>query len=54
MRGAFRAEPKFLGVFTNLNEGRFSAGAATPGGIFQFECDVLLGQNQNSWQYVPM
>ena len=54
MRGVVRSEPKFLAIFPNLNAGRFSVRTGTPGDFFQFKCEVCVGQNQSSQQYVPV
>ena len=54
IRDVTRWEPKSLAVSTSPNERRFSARTATPGNIYQFECEAFFGQNQNSWRYVPV
>ena len=54
MRGVIPSEPEFVAIFPRLNGGRFSAGAKIPGGVFKLECEVLFGQNRNSWQYLLM
>ena len=54
MRGVFRAEPKFLAVFTNLDARSDSARTEIPGDIFQSKCEALSGQNRNSWRYLPI
>ena len=54
MRGACRPEPEFLAVFTSVNARSYSARTAIPGDISQFECEVVVGQNQNTWRYFPV
>ena len=54
MRGVFRAEPKFLGIFTSSNAMRFSVRIEVPGDVYQFECEVSVGQKQNPWRYFPV
>ena len=49
----FRSEPKFLAIFTNSNARRFSVRNRSPGGFYQFEFEVFVGRNQNSWRYFP-
>ena len=44
-RGVFRSEPKFLAIFPRSNARRFSARTEIPGGISQFKCEALVGQN---------
>ena len=53
MRGVFRAEPKFLAIFTSLNAGRFAVRNEIPGGISQFKREASVGQKRNSWRYIP-
>ena len=53
-RGVCRLEPKFLAVFSSLFARCLSARTKFPGSIYQFKCEVLLGQNQNSWRYLPI
>ena len=53
-RGAFRSEPKFLAVFTFLNEMCLSIRTEIPGGISQCKCEEFVGQNQNSWRRFPV
>ena len=47
-------EPESLAIFPSLNERSFSADPKPPGGIYQFECEVFVGQTQNSWQFLPI
>ena len=54
IRIVFRPEPKLLAVFSSLDEERFSVRTEIPGDIFQFEREVLLGRNLNSWRYFPV
>ena len=54
MRGVFQTEPKFLAVFTNVNATRFSVRTEMTGDISQCKCDVSVGQNRNSWRYLPV
>ena len=48
------SEPKLLAIFTNLHASRFSVRTKIPGDIFQFECEVVVGQNRSSWRYFPV
>ena len=48
------SEPKFLEVFSSLNEGRFPAGAEISVGSSQFAREVCFGQNRNSRRNIPM
>ena len=54
MRGVFRSEPEFLAKITSSNARRFSASAEIPGGNYQFAREVFVGQNRNSWRYLPI
>ena len=54
MRGVSRSEPKYLAMFSSLNARRFSVGIKIPGDIYQFGCEVVVGQNQNPRQYLPI
>ena len=51
MRGVFRAEPKFLAIFTSLNAGRFAARNEIPGGISQFKCVAFFALSQSVWRF---
>ena len=61
-RGVFRSEPKCLEVLTSLNARFLPVRTKIPGsisqfkcgGIFQFEREAFFGQNQNSWQLLPV
>ena len=53
-RGVFRSEPKFLAVLPSLIAWRYSVRTETPGSIYQLKCEVLVGQNLNSWQHLPV
>ena len=53
-RGVFRPEPKFLAARSRLNARSFLVRTKIPGGVPQFECEAFFGQNQNSWQYIPV
>ena len=50
-RGVCRSETKRLAKFPSVNARRFSVGAKIPGGIPQSKCEVIFGQNRNSWRY---
>ena len=52
MRGVFRSEPKLLAILRSLNARRFSVRTGTPGNSYRFGCEVSVGQNPNSWQYL--
>ena len=52
MRGVFRSEAKRLAVFSSLNARCVSVRTKFPGGIFQFEFEVFVGQDQNSWRFL--
>ena len=54
MRGVSRSEPKYLAMFSSLHARRFSVGIKIPGDIYQFGCEVVVGQNQNPRQYLPI
>ena len=54
MRGDIPSEPKPLAMIPSLHEGSFSAEPKLPGGLYQFECDVFVGQTRNSWQFFPI
>ena len=50
MRGVFRSEPKFLAILPSLRARRLSVGTEIPGNSYQFEFEVFVSQNPNSWQ----
>ena len=50
----FQSEQEFLAIFIDLNARRCSAGTEVPGNSYQFECEVFVSQNQNSWRYLPV
>ena len=52
-RGLVRSEPEVLAVIPSLNARCFSARTKTSGDISQFKCGASVGQNQNSWRYLP-
>ena len=53
-RGVCRLEPKFLAVYSSLVARCLSARTKFPRSIYQYKCEVLLGQNQSSWRYLPI
>ena len=54
MLGVVRAEPKPLAIFNFLNGKCLSVNTEIPGDISQFACEAFVGQNQNSWRYLPI
>ena len=54
MRCPFQSEPKTLATFPRMNARLFSARTKIPCDIFKFECEVLFGQDRNSWPRVPV
>ena len=47
MRGAFRSEPKFLAVFTNVDARRYSVRTQIPGVNYQVGCEVFSWREPN-------
>ena len=54
MRGVRRSEPKPPAVFPSVHARRYSVRTGIRGDIFEFKCEALLGQNENSWRYFPV
>ena len=52
--GVFRSEPKRLAICPSLNARCCAVRAKIPGDISQFGCEVFVGQDRNSWRYVPI
>ena len=50
MRGALRSEPKVLAIFPSLNERCLLVRTEVPAHVYQSECTVFFGQDQNSWR----
>ena len=53
-RGVTRSEPEFLAVFPSSNARRYSVRTRIPGSISQFQCEVFVGQDRNSWRYFQL
>ena len=45
---------RHLAIFSYLEARGSSARTKVPGSSYQFECEALFGQNENSWRYVPI
>ena len=47
----YSVRTKILAIYPSLNARRFLVRTKVPGNSYQFECDVFVGQDQNSWRY---